>query len=76
MREKGGIIHNVDMTIICEAPKIKPYRQSIRDKIAAILSIDPDRVSIKATTTEGLGFPGRGEGIAAQAIATISLAES
>ena len=76
VREKGGIIHNVDMTIICEAPKIKPYRQSIRDKIAAILSIDPDRVSIKATTTEGLGFPGRGEGIAAQAIATISLAES
>lgn len=70
---KGGIIQNVDMTVICEAPKIKPHREAIRRKIADILSIAMDQVSIKATTTEGLGFPGRGEGIAAQAIATISL---
>ncbi|MEJ6595450.1 bifunctional 2-C-methyl-D-erythritol 4-phosphate cytidylyltransferase/2-C-methyl-D-erythritol 2,4-cyclodiphosphate synthase [Parasphingorhabdus sp.] len=71
--EKGGIIHNVDMTVICEAPKIKPHRETIRRNIAGILSIGMDQVSIKATTTEGLGFAGRKEGIAAQAIATISL---
>lgn len=71
--EKGGTIHNVDMTIICEAPKIKPHREIIRRNIAEILSIGMDQVSIKATTTEGLGFTGRREGIAAQAIATISL---
>ncbi|MGB5723723.1 MAG: 2-C-methyl-D-erythritol 2,4-cyclodiphosphate synthase, partial [Parasphingorhabdus sp.] len=74
--EKGGIIHNVDMTIICEVPKIKPHRETIRRNIAEILSIGIDRVSIKATTTEGLGFTGREEGIAAQAIATISLEEN
>lgn len=71
--EKGGIIHNVDMTIICEAPKIKPHRETIRRNIAKLLSLGIDQVSIKATTTEGLGFTGRQEGIAAQAIATISL---
>lgn len=71
--EKGGIIQNVDMTIICEAPKIKPHRETIQRNIAGLLSIAMDQVSIKATTTEGLGFPGRKEGIAAQAIATISI---
>ncbi len=76
IREKGGVIHNVDMTIICEAPKIKPHRETIRATLAEILSIDVARISIKATTTEGLGFAGRGEGIAAQAIATISLEEN
>ncbi|WP_417622305.1 bifunctional 2-C-methyl-D-erythritol 4-phosphate cytidylyltransferase/2-C-methyl-D-erythritol 2,4-cyclodiphosphate synthase [Parasphingorhabdus sp.] len=70
---KGGVIHNVDMTIICEAPKIKPHREAIRAKISEILSLELDQVSIKATTTEGLGFTGRGEGIAAQAIALISV---
>ena len=74
--QKGGIIHNVDMTVICEAPKIKPHRETIRRNIAEILSIRIDRVSIKATTTERLGFTGREEGIAAQAIATISLEEN
>ncbi|WP_339824289.1 bifunctional 2-C-methyl-D-erythritol 4-phosphate cytidylyltransferase/2-C-methyl-D-erythritol 2,4-cyclodiphosphate synthase [uncultured Parasphingorhabdus sp.] len=74
--EKGGIIHNVDMTVICEAPKIKPHRESIRRNIAEILSIGMDQVSLKATTTEGLGFTGRKEGMAAQAIATISLEEN
>ena len=73
--EKAGIIHNVDMTVICESPKLKPHREAIRDNIAKILSIGIDRVSIKATTTERLGFAGREEGIAAQAIATISLEE-
>ena len=71
--EKGGIIQNVDMTIICEAPKIKPHRDAIRANIATMLNLDQDRVSVKATTTEGLGFAGRQEGIAAQAIATIIL---
>ena len=74
--EKGGIIHNVDMTIICEAPKIKPHREAIQRNIAEILSLGIDQVSIKATTTERLGFAGREEGIAAQAIATISLEEN
>ncbi len=71
--EKGGSIHNVDMTVICEAPKIKPHRESIRQNIAEILSIGMDQISVKATTTEGLGFTGRKEGMAAQAIVTISL---
>lgn len=74
--QKGGVIHNVDMTIICEAPKIKPHRENIRRNIAELLSLAMDQVSIKATTTEGLGFTGRKEGIAAQAIATISMEES
>jgi 2-C-methyl-D-erythritol 4-phosphate cytidylyltransferase/2-C-methyl-D-erythritol 2,4-cyclodiphosphate synthase len=76
IREKGGLIHNVDMTVICEAPKIKPHREKIREVIAGLLAIDIDRVSIKATTTEALGFTGRREGIAAQAVATVSLEEN
>lgn len=70
---RDGIIQNVDLTIICEAPKIKPYREAIRDNIAELLALDKDQVSVKATTTEQLGFTGRGEGVAAQAIATIKL---
>jgi len=67
----GGIIDHVDLTIICEAPKIGPHREAMRHAIAAMLCIPASRVSVKATTTERLGFTGRGEGIAAQAIATI-----
>lgn len=73
IRDRGGTIDHVDCTIICEAPKIGPYRLAIRERIAAILGIPLERVSIKATTTERLGFTGRSEGIAAQAIATIRL---
>ena len=73
MREKGGTIAHVDVTLICEAPKIGPHREAMRASIAEILRLDPQRVGVKATTTEGLGFTGRGEGIAAQAIATIRL---
>jgi len=73
--DKGGKIANIDLTIICEAPKIGPYRTAMIDRIAAILDIDPNRVSVKGTTTEKLGFTGRGEGIAAQAIATVRLPE-
>ena len=73
IRDRGGIIDQVDCTIICEAPRVVPHRLAMRGSIAAILGIALDRVSVKATTTERLGFTGRGEGIAAQAIATIRL---
>lgn len=69
--DKGGRIDFVDLTLICEAPKIGPHREAIRARIGALLGLSEDRVSIKATTTERLGFTGRGEGIAAQAVATV-----
>ena len=70
---RGGAITHVDLTVICEAPKIGPYRDVMRSRIAEILNITPDRVSIKATTTETLGFTGRGEGIAAESVVTVRL---
>jgi 2-C-methyl-D-erythritol 4-phosphate cytidylyltransferase/2-C-methyl-D-erythritol 2,4-cyclodiphosphate synthase len=70
---KGGIINHVDVTIICERPKVGPHRDAMKAKIAEILKIEESRVSVKATTTEGLGFTGRREGIAAQAMATVRL---
>ncbi|WP_174296378.1 bifunctional 2-C-methyl-D-erythritol 4-phosphate cytidylyltransferase/2-C-methyl-D-erythritol 2,4-cyclodiphosphate synthase [Sphingomonas bacterium] len=70
---QGGAIVFVDLTLICEEPKIGPHRAAIRARIAALLELDEARVSIKATTTERLGFTGRGEGIAAQACATVRL---
>jgi 2-C-methyl-D-erythritol 4-phosphate cytidylyltransferase/2-C-methyl-D-erythritol 2,4-cyclodiphosphate synthase len=70
---RGGTIDFVDLTLVCEAPKIGPHREAMRARIAALLALDPDQVSIKATTSERLGFTGRGEGIAAQAIATVRL---
>ncbi len=73
VRAQGGAIAAVDVTIICERPKIGPHRQAMVERIAAILGISPGRVSVKATTTEKLGFTGRGEGIAAQAVATVRL---
>ena len=69
--DAGYAIGNVDLTLICEAPKIGPHREAMRLKLAALLGVDPGQVSIKATTTERLGFTGRGEGIAAQAAATL-----
>ena len=69
--ERGGIIDHVDITIMCEMPKIGPHREAMRARIAALLQLETARISVKATTTERLGFTGRGEGIAAQAIATI-----
>ncbi|MGI9478450.1 MAG: bifunctional 2-C-methyl-D-erythritol 4-phosphate cytidylyltransferase/2-C-methyl-D-erythritol 2,4-cyclodiphosphate synthase [Hyphomicrobiaceae bacterium] len=71
---RGGTVVNVDVTIICEAPKIGPHRDAMRARLAEILGIDVARVAVKATTTEGLGFPGRREGIAAMASATVKLA--
>jgi 2-C-methyl-D-erythritol 4-phosphate cytidylyltransferase/2-C-methyl-D-erythritol 2,4-cyclodiphosphate synthase len=72
---RGGRIDHVDATIICEAPKIGPHRDAIRASVAGVLRLPLTGVSIKATTTERLGFTGRGEGIAAQAIATVRLPE-
>jgi 2-C-methyl-D-erythritol 4-phosphate cytidylyltransferase/2-C-methyl-D-erythritol 2,4-cyclodiphosphate synthase len=73
IRARGGIVAAVDVTIICESPKIAPHREAMIGRIAAILGIACDRVSVKATTTDQLGFTGRSEGIAAQAIATVHL---
>jgi 2-C-methyl-D-erythritol 4-phosphate cytidylyltransferase/2-C-methyl-D-erythritol 2,4-cyclodiphosphate synthase len=73
VRGKGGVIAHVDVTLICERPKVGPHRDAMKAKIAEILQLDPSRVSVKATTTEGLGFTGRREGIAAQATATVRL---
>ncbi len=73
---RGGRIDHVDLTIIAEAPKIGPHRAAMRARIAEILAIPIERVSVKATTTERLGFTGRREGIAAQAVATLQLPEN
>ncbi|HWQ85072.1 bifunctional 2-C-methyl-D-erythritol 4-phosphate cytidylyltransferase/2-C-methyl-D-erythritol 2,4-cyclodiphosphate synthase [Brevundimonas sp.] len=70
---RGGRLVNVDVTLICERPKVKPHRQAMRERLAGILSLPLDAVSVKATTTEAMGFTGRGEGLAAQALATIEL---
>jgi len=73
VRARGGRIVHVDVTLICERPKVGPHRAAMVTRIAAILGLDSARVSVKATTTEMLGFTGRREGIAAQAIATVLL---
>ncbi len=64
---------NADVTLICEQPRIGPHAAAMRERLAALLRVDLDRISVKATTTERLGFTGRGEGIAAQASATVLL---
>ena len=71
--EAGGTIVNVDVTLICEGPRIAPHRAAMIARIAAILGLEPERVNVKATSTEGIGFAGRGEGIAAQATAAVRL---
>ena len=73
VEERGGQLQHVDVTLICEKPKIKPHRDAMREKIAELCGLPLSRVSVKATTTEKLGFTGRGEGLAAQASATIKL---
>jgi 2-C-methyl-D-erythritol 4-phosphate cytidylyltransferase/2-C-methyl-D-erythritol 2,4-cyclodiphosphate synthase len=70
---RGGRLTHVDVTIVCERPKIGPHRGAMVARLAEILGLEPSRCSVKATTTEGLGFTGRGEGIAAQAVATVRL---
>ena len=76
LRSKGAVIDHVDCTVIAEEPKIGPHRAAMRERIAAIAGLRGDQVSVKATTTEGLGFTGRREGIAAQAVASIRLGYS
>jgi 2-C-methyl-D-erythritol 4-phosphate cytidylyltransferase / 2-C-methyl-D-erythritol 2,4-cyclodiphosphate synthase len=71
--EAGGLIDHLDLTIICEAPKVGPHRQAMRARIAELLALPVARVSVKATTTEQLGFTGRREGMAAQAVATVRM---
>jgi 2-C-methyl-D-erythritol 4-phosphate cytidylyltransferase/2-C-methyl-D-erythritol 2,4-cyclodiphosphate synthase len=73
LQDRGGYVVNVDINIIAERPKIKKYREEMRQKISSLLEIFIDSVSVKATTTELLGFIGRGEGIAAEAVCLIKL---
>jgi 2-C-methyl-D-erythritol 4-phosphate cytidylyltransferase/2-C-methyl-D-erythritol 2,4-cyclodiphosphate synthase len=73
VRQRGGRIAHVDVTLICERPKVAPHRAAMVARLAEVLDLAMERVSVKATTTEGLGFTGRGEGIAAQATATLRL---
>ena len=70
VRERGGRIANADITLICEAPRVGPHRAAMTQALSAMLGIAPERISIKATTNEKLGFVGRGEGIAAIATAS------
>jgi len=65
---KGYRLGNLDATVVAQRPKLAPYIQRMRENIAAVLAAEPDRVNVKATTTEELGFAGRGEGIAAYAV--------
>ena len=73
VRKRGGKLVNIDVTIICEQPKISPHREMMRAELSRIMGVDVSRVAVKATTTEKLGFTGRNEGIAAKAVATITL---
>lgn len=71
LEAQGAQLVHLDITIICEVPKIAPHREAMRLRMASLLGVTPDQISVKATTTEALGFTGRGEGIAAQAVATV-----
>lgn len=72
LRERGGRVENADLVIVCERPKIGPHRDAMTSRLAGLLGVAPGRVGVKATTSEGLGFTGRGEGVAAQAVVTAS----
>ncbi|MGM0421575.1 MAG: 2-C-methyl-D-erythritol 2,4-cyclodiphosphate synthase [Pseudomonadota bacterium] len=73
LTERGGALEHTDITIVCEQPKIGPHKNNMRTRLAEILQITENRINVKATTTEGLGFTGRKEGIAVYAVATISI---
>ncbi|MGH6985928.1 MAG: bifunctional 2-C-methyl-D-erythritol 4-phosphate cytidylyltransferase/2-C-methyl-D-erythritol 2,4-cyclodiphosphate synthase [Caulobacteraceae bacterium] len=73
LEDRGGRLVNIDVTLVCEAPKIAPHRQAMREALAQMLHLSADRVSVKATTTERLGFAGRGEGLLAQAVASVEI---
>jgi len=70
---RGGVLANADVTLLCERPRIGPYREAMQARLAELLGVEPGRIGVKATTTERLGFTGRGEGIAAQAAAMVLL---
>ena len=72
LQEKGFIVDNIDCTIIAQKPKMRPFIGQMKDNFAKTLGIDPEQVNVKATTEEGLGFTGSGEGIAAQAVCALS----
>jgi 2-C-methyl-D-erythritol 2,4-cyclodiphosphate synthase len=71
VRDKGFSIINIDAIVVCEAPRIQPYREKLKNSIAGILGVDTDRISVKGKTTEGMGFAGRREGIEARAVCLI-----
>jgi len=73
VRARSGVIAHLDVTIVCEAPRVAPHRDAIRARIAAIAGIPVTRVAVKATTSEKLGFTGRSEGMVAMATATVRL---
>jgi 2-C-methyl-D-erythritol 4-phosphate cytidylyltransferase/2-C-methyl-D-erythritol 2,4-cyclodiphosphate synthase len=73
LKQKNGSLVNIDVVIICERPKVGPHREKMRERLAEILDIDVERVSVKATTTEKMGYLGRKEGIAAQAVVSCVL---
>ena len=76
LKNAGGELVNADITLICERPKIGPHREVMRKRVAELLGLAERRVNIKATTTESLGFTGRREGVAAQAIVTVRIPEN
>ncbi len=71
LREQRWIVVNVDAVVICEEPRIAPHRQAMRECLAGAMGVGVDRITLRGTTTEGMGYTGRGEGIAAQAVALI-----
>ena len=73
VRAANGVVAHIDATVVCEAPRIGPFREAMRARIAGIVGLDVARVGVKATTSEGLGFTGRGEGVACIASATVRL---
>ena len=73
--QEGWAVAHVDATVVMERPKLAPHRDAIRDTLAGVLGLEPRRVNVKASTGEGMGFVGRGEGVAALAVATLRTAE-
>lgn len=73
VKGRGGSVTGVDVTLVCEQPKIKPHREAMRARLAELLALPLDRISVKATTMEGMGFTGRNEGLVAQAVATVDM---
>jgi 2-C-methyl-D-erythritol 4-phosphate cytidylyltransferase/2-C-methyl-D-erythritol 2,4-cyclodiphosphate synthase len=73
LKEKSATIQNIDLTFICEKPHISNHRDAMIKNISHLLNLDPSRINIKATTTEKMGFTGRGEGIAAQAVVSVRI---